>query len=63
MLVTCHDLYHVVWGADEVEARRACFAAAAALSGEAFACRRAACAAAADDEAACARAFPDASCE
>jgi hypothetical protein len=51
MLVTCHDLYHMVWGADEVEARNACFEAAA--GDEALACHMRACHDAIDDEARC----------
>lgn len=31
MLVTCHDLYHEIWGADEAEARAACLHAGAEL--------------------------------
>lgn len=31
MLLTCHDLYHLLWGEDEGVARRRCFEVAAAL--------------------------------
>jgi hypothetical protein len=51
MLVTCHDLYHQAWGADEDQARAACLAGPYAP--DVLDCRRAACAAAVERESEC----------
>jgi hypothetical protein len=70
MLVTCHDTYHATWGPDEEQARAGCLRTAAALpragapapQGDFLECRRQYCAAAEDDESACAAAAGNETC-
>lgn len=57
MLLTCHDLYHLLWGEDEGVARRRCFEIAdglprmpGATEGPNVHCRRHWCAAAFDED-------------
>ena len=62
MLVNCHDHYHATWGEDHEASEAMCLAAAEALDDAAFACRMAACDAAADDPAACVDAIGGGAC-
>ena len=64
VLATCHDLYHQIYGLDEVAARLGCWRQASRLPAETRVCRANACAGAprVDEPDACARALGEAAC-